>query len=162
MSMLTQSYNAVVLCTAALFFSGYVIQQRTLRDLRIAIRPPDIRRPKPKFYSPGQSGKHTVRLEDGRMIELGGSEYDEAPGQEELIVVRPTEPEDAPQKPLLSVEDIAPEPEAEPEDRRISWDGVQLEGEKPLSRAERRRRIKEEIQRLSQGESPVYYQRRLW
>lgn len=34
--------------------------------------------------------------------------------------------------------------------------------EKPISRAERRRLIKEEIQRLSQGETPIYYQRRLW
>lgn len=34
--------------------------------------------------------------------------------------------------------------------------------QKPISRAERRRLIKEEISRLSQGEQPVYYQRRLW
>jgi hypothetical protein len=32
----------------------------------------------------------------------------------------------------------------------------------PVSRAERRRLIKEEIQRLSQSEERVYYQRRLW
>lgn len=36
------------------------------------------------------------------------------------------------------------------------------ETQKPISRAERRRLIKEEIQRLSQGETPIYYQRRLW
>lgn len=35
-------------------------------------------------------------------------------------------------------------------------------GEKPISRAERRRRIKEEIMKLSQGEERGYYQRRLW
>lgn len=34
--------------------------------------------------------------------------------------------------------------------------------QKPISRAERRRLIKEEIQRLAQGDQPVYYQRRLW
>ncbi len=34
--------------------------------------------------------------------------------------------------------------------------------EKPISRAERRRRIKEEIQKLSQGDQKGYYQRRLW
>ncbi|KAK2600627.1 hypothetical protein N8I77_010148 [Diaporthe amygdali] len=33
---------------------------------------------------------------------------------------------------------------------------------KPVSRAERRRLIKEEIMRLSQGDEPVYYQRRLY
>lgn len=33
---------------------------------------------------------------------------------------------------------------------------------KPVSRAERRRLIKEEIMRLAQGDEPVYYQRRLY
>ncbi|KAK7754639.1 hypothetical protein SLS62_003423 [Diatrype stigma] len=37
-----------------------------------------------------------------------------------------------------------------------------MQEEQPISRAERRRRIKAEIQRLSQGDEPVYYQRRLW
>lgn len=32
----------------------------------------------------------------------------------------------------------------------------------PVSRAERRRLIKEELQKLSQSEERVYYQRRLW
>lgn len=36
------------------------------------------------------------------------------------------------------------------------------ETQKPLSRAERRKLIKEEIQRLSYEEEPVYYQRRLY
>lgn len=36
------------------------------------------------------------------------------------------------------------------------------DGSKPMSRAERRRKIKEDIQKLSQGETPLYYQRRLW
>ncbi|KAF4587346.1 hypothetical protein GQ602_004039 [Ophiocordyceps camponoti-floridani] len=31
--------TTVILCTLALFLSGYAIQQRTLRDLRAAIRP---------------------------------------------------------------------------------------------------------------------------
>lgn len=41
------------------------------------------------------------------------------------------------------------------------WDGVQ-EGGETLSRAERRRRIKAEIQRLSHVDRPVGYQRRIW
>lgn len=36
------------------------------------------------------------------------------------------------------------------------------DGAKPMSRAERRRKIKEDIQKLSQGDTPIYYQRRLW
>lgn len=39
---------------------------------------------------------------------------------------------------------------------------LEEEEQKPISRAERRRLIKEEIQRLSQGDEPIYYQRRLW
>ncbi len=34
--------------------------------------------------------------------------------------------------------------------------------EKAISRAERRRLIKEEIQKLAQGDKPLLYQRRLW
>ncbi|GKT96266.1 hypothetical protein Ct61P_14116 [Colletotrichum tofieldiae] len=34
--------------------------------------------------------------------------------------------------------------------------------QKPISRAERRRLIKEELRRLAEGEEKVYYQRRLW
>jgi hypothetical protein len=36
------------------------------------------------------------------------------------------------------------------------------DAKKPVSRAERRRLIKQEIMRLAQGDEPVYYQRRLW
>lgn len=32
----------------------------------------------------------------------------------------------------------------------------------PITRAERRKLIKDEIQRLAQADKPVYYQRRLW
>lgn len=39
---------------------------------------------------------------------------------------------------------------------------VETQLEKPVSRAERRRLIKEEIMRLAQGDEPVYYQRRLY
>ena len=34
--------------------------------------------------------------------------------------------------------------------------------QKPVSRAERRRRIKEELRVMTEGNTPVYYQRRLW
>ncbi|KAG8167372.1 hypothetical protein KVR01_003061 [Diaporthe batatas] len=44
------------------------------------------------------------------------------------------------------------------EDTELSED----EALKPVSRAERRRLIKEEIMRLAQGDEPVYYQRRLY
>lgn len=41
-------------------------------------------------------------------------------------------------------------------------ENVEEGDQKPISRAERRRVIKEDIQKLSQGETPLYYQRRLW
>ncbi|TPX10640.1 uncharacterized protein E0L32_008374 [Thyridium curvatum] len=36
------------------------------------------------------------------------------------------------------------------------------EEEKPISSAERRRRIREEIRKLAEGDKPIYYQRRLY
>lgn len=50
----------------------------------------------------------------------------------------------------------------QPEPAESSVPNPDDENRKPISRAERRRLIKEEIQRLAQGEQPVYYQRRLW
>ncbi|KAI0476075.1 hypothetical protein GGR56DRAFT_641047 [Xylariaceae sp. FL0804] len=193
----------VVLCTAALFFSGYAIQQRTLRDLRAAIRPPAVSRPRPKPYHDGGAAapqRHSVRLEDGRVLELvdypaaaaaagqdggggGGSGSDEDDENDLIVVVRPTEQD--PEQPSPAAVDNANdypgldagagadddsgrggrgggEREGDRDEDAPRWDGVQMEGEKPLSRLERRRLIKAEIQRLSQGEAPVYYQRRLW
>ena len=40
--------------------------------------------------------------------------------------------------------------------------GPEEKREKPLSRAARRRKIKEEIRKLAAGDKPVYYQRRLY
>ncbi|CAJ2504267.1 Uu.00g116610.m01.CDS01 [Anthostomella pinea] len=191
------SSGIVALCTFALFLSGYAIQQRTLRDLRLAINPPAIPRPKPKFYSSEQlrRPKSKVRLEEGSAIDLGESELDvggtgrgggSAVGngageegqkqeqEEDIIFVRPTIPDDdgepvSPPPPVT--EDHHDEAASrgggegnsgEGEQRQRFWDGVQEDAQKPISRAERRRRIKAEIARMSQGESPVYYQRRLW
>ena len=90
-------------------------------------------------------------------------------GSEMCIRDRPTIPEDdvvVPEQRIAS-DDDAQHSESEDDDDgsglnvKSAWDGVQ-EGGEPLSRAERRRRIKAEIQRLSQGDTPVYYQRRLW
>lgn len=70
----------------------------------------------------------------------------------------------------------APQPLVETKPQPDPWE-VRAEGEqtpdestehpeddakRPVSRAERRRLIKEEIMRLAQGDEPVYYQRRLW
>ncbi|KAI0509171.1 hypothetical protein F5B22DRAFT_363790 [Xylaria bambusicola] len=157
----------VLLCTSALFISGCLIQQRTLRDLRYAIKPAVVTRPKPKTWDIDAltRTKTTIRLEDGTLVEIQSRPEPEVVGDvPEVIEVRPTEPE--------TVEPGQKRDDGEngeygsgdddfPLDVKPAWDGVQ-EGGEPLTRAERRRRIKAEIQRLSRGDTPVYYQRRLW
>jgi hypothetical protein len=159
---LTATCLPVVLFTLALFLSGYAIQQRTLRDLRRAIRPDP--RPSPKIYLPDRFKKSTTELEDGSIIEIGdedliaNDERQRKQQKEEVVIeIRPTVPEDtgagAVQRPLAE----------EKADSRQEIDDKATGGRKePESRAERRRRIKQEIQELSQGEGPMYYQRRLW
>ena len=72
------------------------------------------------------------------------------------------------QKPLLARDeerDVNPDTAPREDDANVAAAAAAAEAgeEKPvISRAERRRRIKAEIQRLSQGDEPIYYQRRLW
>lgn len=80
------------------------------------------------------------------------------------IEVRPTRPDEVAQRRLQEQQLLKEIEEAKrrTEESRKAMD-TELDGsEKPLSRAERRRRIKQDIRDLSQGEGPVYYQRRLW
>ncbi|KAF4892830.1 hypothetical protein CGCVW01_v014192 [Colletotrichum viniferum] len=181
--------TAIVLsCGAALFLSGYVIQQRTLNQLREAIKPDHDPRPSPKTsYTVPEHLKNTP----GNAL-YGGGKQDQI-----VIEVNPSVPEQQQQQqrpkklagqnqqgwtsdlwkkmvsssekdePGVSKEDLEKMDERE---RNINGWKVKDQkhpdpdaaSEKPISRAERRRLIKEEIKRLSQGEEPVYYQRRLW
>ncbi|KAI1417279.1 hypothetical protein F5Y13DRAFT_152391 [Hypoxylon sp. FL1857] len=159
------SSGIVVLCTAALFLSGYAIQQRTLRDLRSAIKINREPRPSPKIYLPDRFKKSTTELEDGTVVDvndprLGRRRRKQNVQEDDIVIIRPTLPDEKPeqQKPL------APENN----DGTGVRVGTQNDGEettnnqKPISRAERRRQIKEEIRRLSEAKDPIYYQRRLW
>lgn len=76
------SSGVVFIFTAALFLSGYAIQQRTLRDLRAAIKPTP--RPSPRTYLPDQFKKMTTELPDGTI----------APVQDDEVVIEitPTPP----------------------------------------------------------------------
>lgn len=75
---------------------------------------------------------------------------------EQVMAAQPAKPQLAPWE--IRQEDLPREEEEEdPETAKAAGEGT-----KPLSRAERRRLIKEEIQRLAQGDEPMYYQRRLW
>lgn len=115
-------------------------------------------RPSPKIYLPDRFKQETTELEDGTIIALEEEEDDVV-----IIEVHPTmQDDDRAQKPLpASDDDDDNEPAGEPMDK-IEEDAKRAGEEQPISRAERRRRIKAEIQRLSQGDEPVYYQRRLW
>ncbi|KAK2770987.1 hypothetical protein CKAH01_14559 [Colletotrichum kahawae] len=181
-------FPTVLSCGAALFLSGYVIQQRTLNQLREAIKPDYDPRPSPKTsYTVPEHLKNTP----GNAL-YGGGKQDQI-----IIEVNPSVPEQQQQQqrpkklagqnqqgwtsdlwkkmvssseteePGVSKEDLEKMDERE---RNIKGWKVKDQkhpdpdaaSEKPISRAERRRLIKEEIKRLSQGEEPVYYQRRLW
>ncbi|KAK8073821.1 hypothetical protein PG994_004720 [Apiospora phragmitis] len=181
------SSGIVLLFTTALFLSGYAIQQRTLNDLRKAIRPDP--RPSPKIHlqQPDRFQRSTTELPDGTVVEVDdngniitGEEGVEAKVDPDAIraprmpqklqssrwlEVRPSTPEDVALRRLQEQQILK---EAEEARRRREVEAMkkkkaEADGpEKPLSRAERRRRIKQDIRDLSQGEGPVYYQRRLW
>jgi hypothetical protein len=164
----------VFLCTTALFLSGYAIQQRTLRDLRAAIKPSP--RPSPKTFLPDRFKQSTTELPDGTIIVLdGGGGGEEGQEEEPFVEVKPTLGDGAETKNGEDVDSPESLAENEPtktakskessEKEKVTDPGAEdgpYEPQKPMSRAERRRRIKEEIMKLSQGEERGYYQRRLW
>ncbi|KAH6628530.1 hypothetical protein F5144DRAFT_579293 [Chaetomium tenue] len=162
------SSGIVFLCTTALFLSGYVLQQRTLRDLRAAIKEPP--RPSPKIFLPDRFKQSTTELADGTIIALDedGKPVPVEPNEEEgpqvvqVVEIKPTLPgkgaaepgsgEPAPTKTKTSVEGKKKGKGSS----RVVVEGGAEEVQKPMSRAERRRRIKEEIQKSAQGERGYY------
>ncbi|KAI3395559.1 hypothetical protein diail_1221, partial [Diaporthe ilicicola] len=117
----------------------------------------------------GRSGEAEVEVKETLVESLGDQQQQRVLAIEKLQ----KETEDAEAQKQLQEEQHAP---AETKPQPAPWE-VRAEGEhtsddstedpddgtkKPISRAERRRLIKEEIMRLSQGDEPVYYQRRLY
>lgn len=97
---------------------------------------------------------------DAQKIMLGGVK------QDELQVGPRFELEKELRQRILDDEASA-ESEREKNVRRLSEKNQlnpdpEAEDQKPISRAERRKLIKQEIKRLSYDEEPVYYQRRLY
>jgi hypothetical protein len=153
----------VILCTTALFLSGYVLQQRTLRDLRSAIAP----RPSPKIVVPNHFTPSTTELADGAIIVLG----DNNDGQEggSVVEVRPTPPDNAAagqQQKAVAGEQQGDQGDqgdgGDSGDGAEKLDGDSGAGQKPMSRAERRRRIKEEIKKSQKKSTNIYRPRRAW
>ncbi|KAG6064515.1 hypothetical protein E4U33_006105 [Claviceps sp. LM78 group G4] len=205
----------VVLFTLALFLSGYTLQQRTLQDLRVAIRP-DHTRPSPKAHLPGYFKRQTTTLDDGTVIvRQSQADIDEQEWLAKKYELRAskasvksgnanseTSSSASGQQSIMKKEQVAvdeenqtsrprgdeternlaegasdPRVEATEEQLRIlsaltahaaqqSW-GVDhpdplTKNRLPITKAERRKLIKEEIQKLAQTDRPMYYQRRLW
>ena len=177
--------------------SGYAIQQRTLRDLRAAIKPSQ---PEPKIFLPDRFRKSTTELPDGTIIEIednyGGSgnrqkrlRGKQSRGQNGVVVeIKPTLP-DKKESQKMDKNSEARQAKDRTEkttttdnkndskkqqgtngqdrnDKKKSPPGSYVQHpenpEKVVSRAERRRLIKEELQKTAQGEERGYYQRRLW
>ncbi|PTB64702.1 hypothetical protein BBK36DRAFT_1135887 [Trichoderma citrinoviride] len=184
----------ILLCTSALFLSGYAIQQRTLRELRAAIRP----RESPKAHLPEEFRGALTDIEESQLLVVE-TEAQRWSREARGLVPPQSHVSDA----EIQVEDTLvegveskPEPEPEQEEEQQQQHKVAVPGgeptkeqlamldaiqksvadkswavenpdplsknKAPISRAERRKMIKEEIQRLAQSDKPVYYQRRLW
>ncbi|KAL7910240.1 hypothetical protein GGI35DRAFT_448318 [Trichoderma velutinum] len=183
--------SMILLCASALFLSGYAIQQRTLRELRVAIRP----RQSPKAHLPEEFRGALADLDESSLLVIEteaqrwSREARELAPQikvadaeiqvEETQVESNPEPEHKEQKEEEHKEKSIAVPAGEPTKEQLailatiqksvadkSW-AVEnpdplSKNKAPISRAERRKMIKDEIKRLAQSEKPVYYQRRLW
>ncbi|KAK4162444.1 hypothetical protein QBC43DRAFT_321383 [Cladorrhinum sp. PSN259] len=199
--------------TLALFLSGYAIQQRTLREIRAAIKAPP--KPSPKIFLPDRFKQSTTELEDGTIIIVDDPDYESSrpPTMHVDVEVKPTEPEsdksEAQQEQdgeaaAASEDQQQQQPEGqddkdnvnavvveEPKKAKVAaeksgggltktttpwWrrpfsspfgnkqsEEEKLKAQKPMSRAERRKRIREEIMKLAQGDGETgVYQRRLY
>ncbi|CAK7272727.1 hypothetical protein SEPCBS57363_005294 [Sporothrix epigloea] len=179
----TANTRSVVLCTFALFISGYVLQQRTVRQLRESIRLP---KPEPpKIFLPDRFNKMTTELADGTIVTIDTEGEEENAGGHGIITA-----DNAPSKsqasPLVGgrkdkggrgaddvVIQVRPSlpgagkemPRQETQDGREKTavlPAVPEMEQKPVSKAERRRRIKEDLMKMASYEKPVHYQRRLY
>jgi hypothetical protein len=185
----TNSPKTVFLFTTALFLSGYVLQQQTVRDLRAAIQPQLVRDPPkaiPDLYLPPQfrdeeewerSQKGIVdaviekaKQEDSMSDSEGGGEGEDETPEAGDDMVGATRWQKAARRKKLEAEAQAKEAEQKP---FVSGGGEQkgdesvVEETKPkaeeeqISPAERRRRIKAQIIAEGEGEGFKGYRRRV-
>jgi len=166
-----------------------VIQQQTVRDIRAAIRPQPTPT-QARMYLPTQfASKPTPAQREGgeeAVINIkhdGDPRYfDEAASSEDQNtpatrrrkgkgtnkkqsedVVRGNE---AGQKPMMKMEDVRPVQADNlydlPQGSKPIGESEKSREQKPISRAERRRRIKEQILAAGEGEGFKGYRRRMW
>jgi hypothetical protein len=177
---LTSGCYLVLFSTAALFMSGVVIQKRTLEEIRVGIKTP--KPPPPKTYLPDRFRQSTTELKDGSVVIVDDDKTSTPLHKKTRVEVRRTEEETTPRnEPAKAAESPLQRDQSTPvkeEEKVVLRTEMerniqeQLEANmehpdprvtdgRPLTRAERRRLIKEEIQRLSHVEGPAY-QRRLY
>jgi hypothetical protein len=186
---LTRNVLLVFIFTTALFLSGYVLQQQTVRDLRAAIKPHLVRpKPGPDLYLPPQfrdseyweargvvDAIQVVEPERNGIVDGGGGEEEgnaqgdvKGSGEEEDMIGATRWQKAAARKKKLLEEKVLQEGQkllAEEESSEANMEEgevVPKPKEKPISRAERRRRIKEQILTEGEGEGFKGYRRRMW
>jgi hypothetical protein len=157
----------VIIFTTALFLSGYVLQQRTLRDLRAAIREPA--KPQPVTFLPDRFKYSTTELSDGTVVAIEPEPGFQAPKQSNeqqvVVEVRPTGPQEVEPARRGRLDDVMESPRADSGKVKNAKSKKGKKEEKKPKRetaAQRRRRIKEEIRKMSHDSRPMLYQRRLW
>ena len=152
-----------------------MIQQRTLKELRAAIRP---REPRRKMYLPDQFRTTTV-LEDGTTVTIESEadrqmreiyeqyEIKMKKQQQDTVEIHITEQEDADRvAEALDKEKQRVVQALQTQVKQKTWmvenpDPYSL-SKVPITRAERRRMIKQELMQLQEGNEKGYYQRRLY
>ncbi|KAG4413356.1 hypothetical protein IFR04_013507 [Cadophora malorum] len=174
--------------TSALFLSGYVLQQQTVRDLRAAIKP-QLQRSKtaPDLYLPtlNEDGylvdmvqietRPVEQVVKDQVIEISESTKDSGNGEGQTIpeaesddmvgatrwqkAARRKKLEEAQQASSAQKPIVDKQREGSQNDMSKSKSKTE---EKPMSRAERRKKIKEQIMAEGQGETFKGYRRRMW
>ncbi|TAQ85805.1 hypothetical protein B7494_g5872 [Chlorociboria aeruginascens] len=171
--------SRIFIFTTALFLSGYVLQQQTVRDLREAIKPQP-RPERPRIYLPpqfavqengadaqiygddavtdGNAGDIYEELDaesKGRGVESGGEEAAQIPFSMQQEASNSVSED-------VSMEEIQKYSQEILVDVSEAQDPAPSPMEKPMSRAARRKKIKEEILAAGEGESFKGYRRRMW
>lgn len=163
------------LFTAALFLSGYVLQQKTVRDIRIAIRPQTVTR-HDQLYLPPQFEEPQIRVLGDEETEVvvnvqqdSGSDASNAKAAKKRKGSKPLPKSDnkqeiADQKPIEATGGIdgAKEENQQPRESDQTRPLENKVQEKPLSKAARRKKIKEEVLAAGEGEGYKGYRRRMW
>lgn len=153
--------SIVLLFTSALFLSGYAIQQQTVRDLRAAIKPhvqpPQIKPHLPVKFAKPSPKEHGVQVQVQKSVQDSHGGTVEAGENSEGTTIQQKKIRLTDQQPinLLPGNDKAPEIKSQPDKKAIPL-------EKPISRAERKRKLKEELTAGSGKEGFKGYRRRMW